>query len=279
VRAFQGARGLHVDGRCDDQTWGALVEASWNLGDRLLYHRSPNLRGDDVAELQRRLGHLGFDAGRVDGIFGPLTARALDDFQRNIGLPPDGVCGYDTIHALQRLGDRVTGPSIAAVREAERLRRAPRTLAGQRIVVGQLGTIGIVARAVAKALRQTGATVMTLDEPDGSAQAQAANRFGADLYLGLAPTDDAITIAYYAVPGFESVGGRRLAHLLHERVTPVLKVTAEAPHGMRLPVLRETRMPAVLCELGPVRDVVRSTPKVVHGVVDAVTCWVETPEM
>ncbi len=215
----------------------------------------------------------------MDGIFGPLTARALDDFQRNIGLPPDGVCGYDTIHALQRLGDRVTGPSIAAVREAERLRRAPRTLAGRRIVVGQLGTIGIVARAVAKALRQTGATVMTLDEPDGSAHAQAANRFGADLYLGLAPTDEAVTIAYYAVPGFESVGGRRLAHLLHERVALVLAVAAAAPHGMRLPVLRETRMPAVLCELGPIRDVVRSTPKVVHGVVSAVTCWVESPEV
>ena len=59
---------------------------------------------------------------------------------------------------------------------------------------------------------------MTLDEPDGSAHAQAANRFGADVYLGLAPTDDAVTIAYYAVPGFESVGGRRLAHLLHDRL-------------------------------------------------------------
>jgi N-acetylmuramoyl-L-alanine amidase len=189
------------------------------------------------------------------------------------------VCGYDTIHALHRLGDRMTGPSIATVREAEQLRRAPRTLAGRRIVVGQLGTIGIVARAVAKALRQTGATVMTLDEPDGSAHAQAANRFGADLYLGLAPTDDAVTIAYYAVPGFESVGGRRLAYLLHERVAPVLTVAGEAPQGMRLPVLRETRMPAVLCELGPVRNVVRSTPKVVLGVVSAVTCWVETPEV
>ena len=83
-----------------------------------------------MAELQRRLGRLGFDAGRVDGIFGPLTARALDDFQRNVGLPPDGICGYETVHALQRLGDRMTGPSIATVREAEQLRRAPRTLAG-----------------------------------------------------------------------------------------------------------------------------------------------------
>lgn len=245
----------------------------------MLYHRSPNVRGDDVAELQRRLGRLGFDAGRVDGIFGPLTARALDDFQRNVGLPPDGICGHETVHALHRLGERMSGPSVATVREEEQRRHAPRTLSDRRVVVGQLGSLGIVARAVAMALRRAGATVMTLDEPDGSAHAQAANRFGADLYLGLAPTDGTATIAYYAVPGFESIGGRHLAHLLHERLSRLLSSIEPTPHGMRLAVLRETRMPAVLCELGPVREVVSSTPRVVLAVVGAVTCWVETPNL
>jgi N-acetylmuramoyl-L-alanine amidase len=277
VRAFQAARGLRSDGRCDEQTWSALVEASWDLGDRLLYHRSPNLRGDDVGELQRRLGRLGFDAGRIDGIFGPLAEEALKEFQRNIGLNPDGICGYETVHALQRLGDRVSGPSVAAVREEEQLRRAPRTLAGRRVVVGQLGSLGVVARAVAKSLRAEGAAVMTLDEPDASAQAAAANRFGADLYLGLAPTTGTITVAYYAVPGFESVGGRHLAVLLHARLQHVLPAADPTPRGMRLTVLRETRMPAVLCELGPVREVVKSTPRVVQATTSAVSCWVKTP--
>jgi N-acetylmuramoyl-L-alanine amidase len=245
----------------------------------MLYHRSPNLRGDDVSELQRRLGRLGFDAGRVDGIFGPLTARALDDFQRNVGLPADGICGYETVHALQRLGDRMGGPPVATVREEEQLRRAPRTLAGRRIVVGQLGSLSLVGRPVAKALRRRGATVMTVDEPDGSAHALAANRFGADLYLGVAPSDQTVMIAYYAVPGFESVGGRRLAQLLCDRLAVPLGTTADAPHGMRLPVLRETRMPAVLCELGPVREVVRAAPKVVGAIATAVNCWVETPDL
>ena len=49
VRDFQEARGLRVDGVCGRHTWSALVEAGWALGDRLLYHRSPPLRGDDVA--------------------------------------------------------------------------------------------------------------------------------------------------------------------------------------------------------------------------------------
>ena len=62
-------------------------------------------RGDDVAELQARLGRLGFDAGPVDGIFGPLTAVALADFQRNSGLHPDGICGFETLQALRRVGE------------------------------------------------------------------------------------------------------------------------------------------------------------------------------
>src|SRR5205807_4048981 len=81
VRAFQERRGLRVDGTCGPQTWASLVEAGFRPGDRLLYYTSPMLRGDDVAELQRRLGALGFDAGRVDGIFGEDTQRAVLEFQ------------------------------------------------------------------------------------------------------------------------------------------------------------------------------------------------------
>mgnify|MGYP000449767565 CR=1 FL=1 len=51
---------------CDETTWTALVEANWKLGDRLLFLTSPNLRGDDIAELQHGLSRLGFDCGRVE---------------------------------------------------------------------------------------------------------------------------------------------------------------------------------------------------------------------
>ena len=71
----------------------ALVEAGYRLGDRSLYLHSPMMRGDDVADLQLRLGGLGFDAGRIDGVFGPDSARALLDFQRNTGLATDGIAG------------------------------------------------------------------------------------------------------------------------------------------------------------------------------------------
>jgi N-acetylmuramoyl-L-alanine amidase len=276
--AFQAARGLRATGVCDEPTWAALVEASWELGDRLLYHRSPNLRGDDVADLQRRLGRLGFDAGRVDGIFGPLTVRALEEFQRNVGLMADGICGYETIRALHRLGPRTgDGPGVAAVRELERLRRAPRTLSGRRIVVGQLGGLATLVRGLGRGLRAAGANVVTVDDPDGSVHAQTANHFGADLYLGLTPAEAEPTIAYYAVAGFESVGGRRLASLIHQRLRAIEGAATAEPLGMRLPVLRETRMPAVLCELGPIETIVPRAPLVTAGLCHAVGEWVEAP--
>src|SRR5205823_10405210 len=70
VRAFQQRRGLLVDGVVGAETWAELVEAGFSFVDRTLYLRNPNLRGDDVRALQRRLSALGFDAGREDGIFG-----------------------------------------------------------------------------------------------------------------------------------------------------------------------------------------------------------------
>ena len=97
VLEFQSAVGLEPDGICDASTWSALVEAGFTLGTRLVCLRSPMMRGDDISELQLRLGALGFDAGRVDGIFGPMTQAAVGDFQRNAGLVSDEVCGPETI--------------------------------------------------------------------------------------------------------------------------------------------------------------------------------------
>ncbi|MDQ1424676.1 MAG: N-acetylmuramoyl-L-alanine amidase [Acidimicrobiaceae bacterium] len=253
-----------------------MVEASWELGDRTLYHRSPNLRGDDVAELQRALGRLGFDAGRVDGIFGPLTTRAVEDFQRNVGLPPDGICGYESVQALHRLGDRIAGgPSVAAVREEDRLRHGQPGLAGLRAVIGQFGGLGALVRAVASPLRTDGAIVITLDEPDESVQAATANRFGADVYLGLRASMDRSGVAYYATTGFESAGGHQLASLVHARLAALVAPMTDGPVGMRVPILRETRMPAVLCDVAPLHTVETAVPALASTFADSVAAWAD----
>ena len=274
---FQTERGLHVSGACDQPTWLALVEAGFELGDRLLTLRAPMDRGDDVADLQRSLNHLGFDCGRPDGIFGPAAGRALIDFQRNSGLNADGVCGPRTVTTLRLVARQSgSGPGVASIREAASARTTA-SIVGLRIVVGQFGGLSSIARSLARALRERGATVMSTDEYDAPAQAAAANRFGADLYIGFDARPDACSlVSYFAVPSFESVGGRSLASHIVDRLRPVLECDPVLD-GMRLPVLRETRMPAVLCSVGPVRSVVDRADRVTDAVTRAVCDWSGAP--
>ena len=146
-----------------------------------------------------------------------------------------------------------------------------------RIVVGQFGGLSSITRALARSLRQHGATVMSTDEYEAAAQAAAANRFGATLYVGFeAVANERSAISYFAVPTFESVGGRAVADAAVRSLTGVLHVPPSL-HGMRLPVLRETRMPAVLLSLGPVRSVVDDTDAITLAVVDAIATWATSP--
>jgi N-acetylmuramoyl-L-alanine amidase len=274
---FQSQRGLHVSGTCDEPTWLTLVEAGFTLGDRLLLLGAPQLRGDDVATLQTALNHLGFDCGRPDGIMGPATARALEDFQRNSGLTADGVCGIHTVRMLELVSRQSgTGPGVAVVRENEPM-SAHASLATLRIVVGQFGGLSSISRSLARALRDAGATVISTDEYEGGAHAAAANRFGANLYIGFeARSNERSIISYFAVPTFESVGGRTLASQTADHLQNVFAVAPEM-RGMRLPVLRETRMPAVLCSLGPVREVVDATDAIASALVLAIVAWASSP--
>lgn len=277
VQRFQRARGLRADGVCGRQTWTALVEAGWRLGDRLLFERRPMQRGDDVAELQTRLGRLGFLDDRVDGFLGPRTRSALQDFQRNCGLTVDGICGPETIAELLRLESRTSTAVKAGVVERARLRATPRQLGGQRVVIGDLGGVAALADAVERALHDVGAATVVSNDPDQSAQAQEANALDADVYVGLT-IGDAARCSYYATDGFSSQGGARLADLLAGALSDGDALGSPAVvEGMRVPVLRETRMPAVLCELAPARLVVERSPRLAEVVREAVASWVADP--
>ncbi len=276
LRAFQASRRLIEDGECGRQTWAALVEADYRLGDRMLYLRSPMTRGDDVTDLQQRLGSLGFDAGYVDGIFGPDTERAARDFQANQGVTPDGVVGPDTVVALSRLAGRRSGEkTIAEVREAERLREQA-GLAGRRIVVGEPGGVAGMVDTLARRLRADGADVLTLHHPDLSTQARTANEWDGAVYIGITLATDDLSIAFFETEGFVSYGGRGLAG----RASAALGEHLDQPHpqiGMRIPILRETRMPAVWCRVGPPAHVVERAPALAAALAEALVTWCDEP--
>ncbi|MCY3925551.1 MAG: peptidoglycan-binding protein [bacterium] len=274
VERFQQSRGLPADGVCGPATWAALVEAGHRLGDRLLYLRTPYVRGEDVAELQRRLGALGFSAGRVDGILGPKTASAIGAFQENAGLTADRICGPDTVAVLGRI-PADDSHSMEMLLERERLRSRPRLLSDAPIAL--VGGDSLVV-ATARLLRRSGATVIVLAERDGSAAAAVANELDTsvllDVRLADGPSCDAF---YFATAGFTSSGGKRLAELLARELGDALELPASAPVGMRLPLLRESRMPAVECRLGPPPLVVERQAALAGRIAQCLADWIAEP--
>lgn len=277
VKAFQRDRGLRCDGVCGRHTWSSLVEAGYRLGDRLLYRRTPMLHGDDVAHLQAKLSALGFDPGRVDGIFGDQTASALADFQHNIGLAPDGICGPHTLAELDRLAPRPGGEQlVSGVRERLRLHGAS-TLSGRTIAIGETGGFQIGTSALARALANAGAKPLTLHQPDELEQAELCNRAGVDCYLGLRldPARGGIRTLYYSGYRYESEASKHLAALLLARLVDSLSLADEGSEGMALEILRRTRMPAVVVEFGQPSVVAMHTTRLADAVTEAIGEWVE----
>lgn len=73
--------------------------AQASLGDSLLKVGS---RGADVVELQTKLNNLGYNVGKADGIFGPITKQGVINFQKEHGLAVDGIVGPITVKSLNK---------------------------------------------------------------------------------------------------------------------------------------------------------------------------------
>jgi N-acetylmuramoyl-L-alanine amidase len=281
VREFQQANGLTVDGVVGPQTWQLLDEAHWRLGDRVLsLVPGALLTGRDVAQLQARLLELGFDTGRVDGIFGRQTDIALREFQRNVGLDTDGTCGPSSFKALGRLVRTVTGGAPQTMREAEVLRRSGPSLAGKVIVIdpghggrdrgrsahgleevwlaedvaarieGRLAAVGVAA------FLTRGRLAATEEPPTEVERATLANDALADLVVSLhadahhtAEANGAATF-FYGNDAWQSGVGATLADLMLRELVARTDLQSCGAHAKTWDLLRYTRMPAVRLELG-----------------------------
>ena len=274
VKDFQRDRSIDIDGICGPQTWDQLVEAGHRLGSRLLYLQSPPLRGDDVADLQRLLTSLGFPMSQIDGIHGQQTADALVDFQLNAGLVPDGVCGPITVDFLHRVGQRFgEAADITRLQEKQRFLNAGSELHGYKIVLAESGGLDAVVASLRRSLSDSGAEVLTTHHPDWSSHAQQANMFDADFCIGIEIRDEGSAVCHFLGDHFESPTGKQLGSAVAENLQSI--VPGISSQGMRLPLLRETRMPALLLRIDDVTALVRNHHTMSLVITDALRSFIE----
>ena len=282
VRAFQQQRGLIVDGMVGPITDRALIAARWSLGDRTLsYTLSAPMTGDDVAELQLRLGELGYNTGRPDGVFGAELDGTVREFQRHRGLADDGVFGPETLRELRRIAPMATGGRPQFLREIEQVRQSGPRLGGKRIVIDPAhggddpGWVadGIraadltfdMARRLEARMAATGMEIFLTRgahrNPTAEERAERANELGADLVLSLdvdgsgSPLACGISAYHFGTDsGRTSTAGESLAELVQRELVARTHMVDCRVHHKPWEILRLTRMPAVLVDVGYVTN-------------------------
>ena len=106
LKQFQAATGLPATGRLDDRTFQKLQ----NVGKRM--KRFPHTQGvgqqsEGIKTNERRLQKLGYDVGRVDGVFDARTAEAVKAFkadQKEL-TSESGLLGQKGRQSLRRESD------------------------------------------------------------------------------------------------------------------------------------------------------------------------------
>jgi N-acetylmuramoyl-L-alanine amidase len=249
ITRFQKAKGLDADGVVGPDTWRSLYEAGYRLGDRLVFLRRPMLRGEDVAELQSRLSSLGFDCGKVDGIFGPRTETAVIDFQRNRGLAEDGKVGPEVVTEIHLVTRGEMNHGRQAIREREWLRGLPPTLAGARVYLDagcrdaeESQQAWEAASAAAMAIQEAGGLPVMSRSQDSTmperVRAQRANRLGSDVIVAFRINADDC-VFYFASEHSRSGAGEELA-------TAIASTAGGRVEGRASAMLKETRAPSAV---------------------------------
>ena len=268
VRAFQQERGLSVTGEIDIGTHAAIEEARWKLGDRSLKVESPHMRGDDVATLQSRLIDMGFNPGRVDGIYGSVTESAVKDFQKSVGVKVDGICGPGTVIALMRLMRTVTGGAPTQLRDlAVREKRGP-ALADKVIILDPSSRSDIseiafdIAQKIEGRLIALGVSVFlsrnVSTSPSESERIAFANNTDADLVISLSvdryknEKAEGLSTYFYGSDhhGIHSLVGEKFVTIVQRELVARTDLLNARTQAKTWDLLRLTKAPTVHLEIG-----------------------------
>lgn len=273
VRKFQQKHGLKPTGIVDDETYEKLIFHSYSLGDRILYLHYPFLRGRDVLELQKILKNFGFNPGPIDGIYGPLTEKAVREFQISTGIKPDGIVGPNTLKQIIKASENFGSSSLVTYPD-RKISEEP--LKGKIIALdaghggedsGAVSPTGKkecdfarkVASSLEKLLEGLGAKVVSVyhENTDISLKkrAEIANKAEADILISIhfnSASDKKAAgceVLYYGTDISFSVMGKKLAEILCKEISSSLGVRCRgAKKRSDLYLLKHTKMPAVIVE-------------------------------
>ena len=279
IKAFQQERGLTATGVINEITARSLEEARFKLGDRVLSLNSASImRGDDVSNLQDRLIQMGFNCGKVDGIFGANTERAVKEFQKSVGITSDGKCGPATLISLMRLVKTVSGGAPNQLRESVKHSVRSPALANKVIVIdpswgGEFtgeSANGVVESEIVFDLAQRlegrlialGVNVVLTRSASNSPleidRIKVANSVNADLVIALKvdnyKNENANGVATYFYgrddKGVRSVVGERFANLIQREICARTDLLNCQTHAKSWDLLRLTVAPTVRIDLG-----------------------------
>lgn len=274
VCAFQQRRDLLVDGEVGDNTWRELVETGYALGDRLLYLREPQFRGDDVLALQVKLNLLGFNAGPERGVLDDDVERAILDFQRNAGLLVDGTVGPTTLRKLEALRKAESGREGKKIPDRHGGLAEAQSLTGQVVAVdaghggddpGVVSAGGVAEKDVTLALalrleellRAEGCQVALTRSRDQAVplyeRTETVMAAGADFMVSLhvngsgSPEAAGAACYYFQRSDYYSEHGRRLAEHVGARLDTI-GARFLGSFGRNYGILREPRAIGLLVE-------------------------------
>ncbi|GBL33223.1 N-acetylmuramoyl-L-alanine amidase CwlM [Actinomycetota bacterium] len=279
IKAFQQERGLTATGVINEITARSLEEARFKLGDRVLSFNSASImRGDDVSNLQDRLIQMGFNCGKVDGIFGANTERAVKEFQKSVGITSDGKCGPATLISLMRLVKTVSGGAPNQLRETVKHSVRSPALANKVIVIdpswgGEFtgeSANGVIESEIVFDLAQRlegrlialGVNVVLTRSANNSPleidRIKVANSVNADLVIALKvdsyKNENANGVATYFYgrddKGVRSVVGERFANLIQREICARTDLLNCQTHAKSWDLLRLTVAPTVRIDLG-----------------------------
>jgi N-acetylmuramoyl-L-alanine amidase len=279
IKAFQQERGLTATGLINEITLRTLEEARWRLGDRILLVNNPVLmRGDDVSALQNRLIEMGFNCGKVDGIYGIRTEAAIKEFQKSVGIVVDGKCGPTTLISLMRLVKTVQGGTHSALRESVKHSVRSPALANKVIVldpswggeftgesfhgVTESEIVFDLAQRLEGRLLTLGVNVVLTRSSNNSPLEKdrilTANSVNADLVIALKvdsyKNEKASGVATYYYgrddKGIHSVVGERFANLIQREICARTDLLNCRTHAKSWDLLRLTVAPCVRVDLG-----------------------------